>query len=32
MTQAVILPFIPEALTPEIITPSDADYLVRLAE
>ena len=32
MTQAVILPFIPGALTPENITPADADYLVRLAE
>ncbi|MFP4421515.1 MAG: ChaN family lipoprotein [Desulfococcaceae bacterium] len=32
MTQAVILPFIPGALTPENITNADADYLVRLKE
>ncbi len=32
MTQAVVLPFIPGALTPENITPADADYLVRLAK
>mgnify|MGYP006271287885 CR=1 FL=1 len=32
MTQAVILPYIPTALTPETIRKADADYLVRLVE
>lgn len=32
MTRAVVLPFVPGAITPETVTAADADYLVRVAE